>query len=58
MDLAWNNLQRLIYYKIQPTNQPTNQPALCREYRQRILSNENMTENLKRIAILRGDGTT
>ena len=26
MDLALNNLQRLICHKIQPTNQPTNQP--------------------------------
>ena len=33
MDLAWNNLQRLICHKTnqptsQPTNQPTNQPAI------------------------------
>ena len=27
MDLALNNLQRLICHKIQPTNQPTNQPT-------------------------------
>ena len=26
MDLALNNLQRLICHKSQPTNQPTNQP--------------------------------
>ena len=26
MDLALNNLQRLICHKTQPTNQPTNQP--------------------------------
>ena len=29
MDLALNNLQRLICYKTQQTNQPTNQPKLC-----------------------------
>ena len=28
MNLALNNRQRLIWYKIQPTNQPTNQPYL------------------------------
>ena len=27
MDLALNNLQRLIYHKTQPTNQPTKQPT-------------------------------
>ena len=27
MDLAINNVQRLIYHKIHPTNQPTNQPT-------------------------------
>ena len=27
MDLALNNLQRLICRKTQPTNQPTNQPT-------------------------------
>ena len=29
MDLALNNLQRLICHKTQITNQPTNQPTKC-----------------------------
>ena len=28
MDLALNNLQRLVCHKIQPTSQPTNQPPI------------------------------
>ena len=31
VDLTFNNLQKLIYHKNQPTNQPTNQLRTCQK---------------------------
>ena len=46
MDLALNNLQRLIYHKKQPTNQPTNQPTMYLENAWEATTSQNNKNTL------------
>ena len=46
MDLVLNNLQRLICYKTQPTNQQTNQPSTIHHfgYYESVLAGQSIKE--------------